>query len=160
MNDLHGEDLVQRARAIAIDAHTGQCDKAGRPYIGHPSRVAHRLNDPDAKAAGWLHDVLEDTRDLEPARQITADDLAAAGIPAHVIAAVEALTHTHGEPRDVYHARIVAAGPLAVRVKHADIDDNTDPERLAQLDNATRTRLIRKYNMARRALDPQLRGTT
>jgi hypothetical protein len=46
----------------------------------------------------------------------------------------------------------VAADPLALEVKRADIADNTDPERVAQLEAATRERLAAKYARARDVL--------
>jgi hypothetical protein len=61
---------VQTAERFAVAAHEGQTDKAGRPYIEHPRRVARRLDTPEALAAAFLHDVLEDT-------EHTAADLAA-----------------------------------------------------------------------------------
>ncbi|MDX6230901.1 MAG: hypothetical protein QOI76_4291, partial [Frankiales bacterium] len=103
-----------------------------------------------AEAAAWLHDVLEDTR-------TTVTDLAAQGIPATVVAAVEALTRGNGEAPDDYYAR-VAANPLALKVKRADIADNADPERLAHLDPATRERLTAKYDHARVVLDQLAAG--
>lgn len=32
--------MTKRAREIATEAHAGQVDKAGEPYIGHPARFA------------------------------------------------------------------------------------------------------------------------
>ena len=147
-------DLVARARALATSAHAGQVDKAGAPYITHPERVAARVaggtptgthDDAEAVAVAWLHDVVEDTA-------VTAADLAAAGFPGTVVAAVLALTRAPGEDPDGYYAR-VAADPLALRVKRADIADNTDPARVAALDPATRERLAAKYAHALAVLD-------
>jgi len=142
--------LVDVARAIATSAHDGQVDKSGRPYIGHPTRVAKNAaaagGDDRVVAAAWLHDVLEDTN-------TTAADLAAAGIPPEVIDAVLAVTKVPDEPVDSYFARI-NADPIAIRVKHADLADNTDPDRVRLLDQATRERLAAKYARARRLLAP------
>lgn len=44
------------------------------------------------------------------------------------------------------------AVPLALTVKLADLADNSDPQRLARLDAATRERLITKYARARAEL--------
>ncbi len=56
--------LVQRAYAVAEQAHAGQTRKSGEPYIQHPLAVALLLADmrmdPDTIAAGLLHDVIED----------------------------------------------------------------------------------------------------
>lgn len=137
----HLLEQVELARQIATRAHAGQTDKAGRPYIDHPRRVAARLADLQAQAAAWLHDVIEDT-------EVTAEDLRNEGVDDEVIAAVELLTRT-GD--DAYYARI-AEHPLAREVKLADIADNTDPARTALLDPETRQRLATKYEHARRAL--------
>jgi hypothetical protein len=138
----HLLEQVEFARRIATRAHAGQVDKAGRPYIAHPQRVAARVEDLQAEAVAWLHDVLEDT-------EVTAEDLRVQGIDDEVVRAVELLTRDVDD--DVYYARI-AAYPVAREVKLADIADNTDPVRTALLDPATRDRLAEKYTHARRAL--------
>ena len=140
--------LVATARRIATAAHRGQVDKAGAPYIGHPPRVAGHAaaagGDHRVVAAAWLHDVVEDT-------VVTPDDLRAAGIPDDVVAAVLAVSKRPGESLEDYVAR-VRADPLAVAVKTADLADNTDPARLARLDEATRLRLTEKYARVRELL--------
>lgn len=139
--------IVERARRVAERAHAGQVDKAGAPYITHPERVAARVSgDPAAEAVAWLHDVVEDC-------DVTPDDLRAHGFDEDVVTAVEALTFLDGDDRDAYYARI-AANPLALTVKLADLADNSDPARLSRLDGATRARLERKYAHAYRKLMP------
>jgi len=60
-------NLVEKALEVAIEAHKGQVRKAekDKPYIVHPIRVAEILkqysNNQELVAAGYLHDVLEDT---------------------------------------------------------------------------------------------------
>jgi len=134
-------NVVARAQRIAETAHAGQVDKSGHPYINHPRRVAERLHGDAAVAAGWLHDVLEDT-------PTTTDDLRAAGIPEEVIDAVVAVTKRPGESAEDYAAR-VRESPIGYQVKLADLDDNTDPERLTLLDDVTRSRLETKYDTMR-----------
>lgn len=141
--------LVGKARKLAESAHAGQVDKAGRPYIEHPKRVAEAVADHPtsaglAQAVAWLHDVVEDT-------DVTEIDLMAAAMPAEVVAAVLAITHRPNEPRAEYYAR-VRQNELARYVKLADVADNSDPVRLALLDDVTRQRLERKYVAARAAL--------
>ncbi|MFZ1285925.1 MAG: HD domain-containing protein [Candidatus Phosphoribacter sp.] len=138
-------ELVHQAEALARAAHKDQVDKAGLPYIHHPARVATRVVGDDlAQATAWLHDVVEDT-------EVTLTELAEAGFPEAVVAAVDALTRRPDEPADDYYAR-VAADPLALLVKRADIADNCSPERLGLLDDATQTRLLAKYTHAREVL--------
>ncbi|MBU4213582.1 MAG: HD domain-containing protein [Actinobacteria bacterium] len=147
---------VQRARELAIAAHAGQVDKNGSPYHLHPEAVAAAF-DPDTEpvecAAAWLHDVLEDTA-------VDADGMREQGIQDPVIAVVELLTRHRDQPDADYYAQI-RADPTARRVKLADIAHNTDPDRVAQLDEPTRRRLAAKYAKARAALgvdDPHAPG--
>jgi (p)ppGpp synthase/HD superfamily hydrolase len=143
-----GTTEVAVARAIAVLAHRGQTDKAGKPYIEHPTRVARTLErrkySADVVAGGWLHDVLEDT-------DLTRDDLHAAGVTWPVILYVEAVTRVADEPPETYYQRVLATSG-AYAIKQADIEDNTNPARLALLDDATIVRLTRKYAKARAAL--------
>lgn len=138
-------DLVSTARTLAEHHHDGQVDQAGAPYLGHILRVAEMVSPQEAEyvAAALLHDILEDT-------DATEADLAAAGIPEVVIAAVVILTKTGG-PLDDYYAR-VRTNPIALAVKLADVADNSDPSRLSRLEPAVRDRLTRKYAKALTAL--------
>ena len=148
---VFGPALVETARRLATQAHGEQKDKAGNPYIDHPRRVAERLEaagaSAQAVAAGWLHDVLEDT-------PTTAADLVAVGIPAEVIDAITAVTKRPGEPTEDYAARIRASA-LGLQVKEADLADNCDPARMALLDENTRERLTSKYLRMRTLLHPE-----
>ncbi|MBO9041445.1 MULTISPECIES: HD domain-containing protein [Curtobacterium] len=148
---MRQEQLIAVALTIAREAHAGQVDKAGRAYIEHPVRVAKRVRrrNPDASAgvvaAALLHDVLEDT-------ELTRADLLDRGIPVDVVDDVDAVTKRAGESPEEYFARVRArAGARAV--KGADIEDNTDPERLAQLDEPTRRRLLAKYERSQQLLE-------
>ncbi|OCA91223.1 (p)ppGpp synthetase [Bacillus sp. FJAT-27225] len=64
LNDEHVQ-LVQKAYEYAEMAHREQIRKSGEPYIIHPVQVAGILADlemdPATVAAGFLHDVVEDT---------------------------------------------------------------------------------------------------
>ena len=51
---------LQRAIEIAAEAHRGQTDKAGAPYLLHPLRVMMPLETDDERIVGVLHDVVED----------------------------------------------------------------------------------------------------
>jgi (p)ppGpp synthase/HD superfamily hydrolase len=145
---------LDEAIKLATRAHTGQADKAGDEYIGHPLRVMRTVAtsaaaagvDPlHARMAAVLHDVVEDS-------DVTLADLRAAGYPAAVVAAVDALTHPEGEQTEAYLAR-VAADPIAVVVKRADMADNSDPARLARLPAETADRYALRYAGRRRLLD-------
>lgn len=151
--ELYGRDLEVAARAIATVAHAGQVDKAGNPYIEHPARVAARVADHVEDAAvAWLHDVLEDT-------DVTVEVLRAAGISTGIIHDVELLTRKPDQQPEDYYA-MVRQSFRARRVKLADIEDNSDIERLALLDDQTMSRLIRKYAKARLLLSVRSAGET
>ena len=58
-------NLICRAFNFAYELHEGQTRKSGEPYIAHPIAVAGLLRslggDSITIAAGFLHDVVEDT---------------------------------------------------------------------------------------------------
>ena len=58
-------DIVIEAASMAADLHGVQARKDGTPYFQHPARVATLLAragaDDELVAAGFLHDVIEDT---------------------------------------------------------------------------------------------------
>ncbi|MCL1837968.1 MAG: HD domain-containing protein [Propionibacteriaceae bacterium] len=141
--------ICKAAERLAFLAHTGQTDQAGHEYVWHAMLVAAGVKEAggsqEAVAAAWLHDTVEDT-------WVTGNFLVEAGFPEAVVDAVDAVTKRHGEPVDEYAHRI-AANPLAVMVKKADLADNTNPDRLAQLEPATRTRLETKYATFTAVLD-------
>ncbi|MFC5466706.1 RelA/SpoT family protein [Lederbergia graminis] len=64
LNDEHVA-FVRKAYEFAYNAHKEQVRKSGEPYIIHPIQVAGILAnlemDPATLAAGFLHDVVEDT---------------------------------------------------------------------------------------------------
>ncbi len=137
------DDIVSRAKALAMRAHTGQVDKAGRPYIEHVARVAAAVSDdPVAEAVAWLHDVLEDCSAFEEYVY---------QFPGYIFGPVETLSRTEYADEKNYYP-FIKDDPVALRVKLADIADNSSEERLALLDEKTAARLRRKYAKAIAAL--------
>lgn len=138
-------ERIGYAMAYAHMVHLGQKDKLGAPYTDHLRAVAAAIPTGDhlAQQVAWLHDSLEDT-DAQA-------DVIEALVGAEGLAAVQAITHRKHEPRADYYAR-VKQNPLALRVKLADVAHNSDPKRLAQLDEKTRERLADKYAAALLAL--------
>lgn len=124
---------LERAIVLAAEAHAGQIDKAGKPYILHPLRVMLAMDSEQAQIAAVLHDVVEDTT-------VTLADLQAAGFESAIIEAVQALTKTAGESR-IEAAHRAAAHPIARVVKLADVTDNMDLGRIAQPTERDRVRL-------------------
>jgi (p)ppGpp synthase/HD superfamily hydrolase len=129
----------ERAIEIAAKAHAGQVDKAGQPYVLHPLRMMLAVTMPEARMAAVLHDIVEDTT-------VTLDELRAAGFPATVLEAVEALTKREGEDYEAFIRR-VAPNPIAREVKLADLRDNSDLSRISEPTERDRER-IKKYSRA------------
>ena len=130
---------LDRAIEIAAGAHAGQQNKDGDPYILHPIRIMMRLDGLNAKMAGVLHDVVEDT-------PWTIEQLRAEGFSEEVLAAVDCLTHRDGEEYFDYVAR-AGSNPLARKVKLADLEDNMNVMRLAEVRDKDLER-VRKYHKA------------
>jgi len=135
---------LDRAIAIAADAHAYLVDKGGQPYILHPLRLVLALNDPTDRIVAALHDVVEDCADWPFAR------LADEGFSVEVLEAVNALTRKDGESYDDFIAR-AGANPIARRVKLADLDDNMDMTRIPNPTQKDWDR-VRKYARAVTAL--------
>ncbi|MDT9690342.1 HD domain-containing protein [Streptomyces sp. P9(2023)] len=136
---------LAQVESLAVAAHEGQTDKAGRPYAEHLRAVAEgvraRGGSEEQIAAAWLHDAVEDDA-------LSAEWLDSAELPCAVKDMVLALTKRTGEELESYTRRILAV-PGALLVKEADLAHNADPARLAVLDEPTRTRLTAKYATVR-----------
>jgi len=132
---------IDDAIGMALFAHRGQTDKSGQAYILHPLRVMMNVETPEEQIIAVLHDVLEDT-------ETTRHDILNK-FPLYILHAVEALSHLKGEPREDYLTR-VCKNPRAKIVKLADIEDNSDPSRLAKLDSVTAERLRLKYEQSKK----------
>ena len=61
--------LTIKAMKLAYNAHEGQFDQSGVPYIFHPVHLAEQMEDEVSTCVALLHDILEDTdftvQDLE-----------------------------------------------------------------------------------------------
>ena len=138
--------MIGTALEIAWDAHKGQTDKAGNPYIRHPMTVASSMDTEEEIAAALLHDVVEDS-------EYTFKDLKERGIPETVLEALRLLTH---DPEEDYfsYVRKIRANPIATKVKLADLEHNSRLDRLPEITEKDLQRL-EKYKKARDILtDP------
>jgi (p)ppGpp synthase/HD superfamily hydrolase len=115
---------LERAIAIAAEAHAGQVDKAGAPYVLHPLRVMLSLASNDERIVGVLHDVCEDCLEW------TFDRLRKEGFPDHIIVALQSVTKREGEEYEDF-VRRAAANPIGRSVKRADMMDNIDLSRIS-----------------------------
>jgi (p)ppGpp synthase/HD superfamily hydrolase len=117
-------EMLDKMLVIVTNAHHGQFDKGGRPYILHPLRVMSFLkeDDEELQCIALGHDVIEDT-------SVTYEDLRAAGISERVIIGIEALTKQKGYSYDDYKKQVFA-NVDAMKVKLCDLRHNTDIRRL------------------------------
>lgn len=131
--------LTNRAMQIAYDAHHGQTDKCGMPYIFHPYHLAEQMDSEYAVCVALLHDVLEDTD--------YPRDALVAEFPDEVVAALDLLTHKAGVPYLEYVEKI-KTNVLARKVKLADLTHNCDTTRIPLDGEAAQRRLEQKYYKA------------
>lgn len=132
-------ELLGKVLVLATNAHAGQFDRGGRPYILHPLKVMHYLksDDEELQCMALLHDVIEDTK-------TTWQDLRDIGCTERVLAGVKALTKMPGQSYDEYKLEVFA-NEDAMRVKMADLRHNTDIRRLKGVSQKDIERLA-KYN--------------
>jgi len=135
---MNEEQLLEKALAIAVDAHRGQTDRCGVPYILHPIRVMCRLDTVTEKTVAILHDVVEDT-------DWTFEDLEEEGFPRVVLEALDSVTKRKGEAYEDFVKRS-AGNPVGRKVKLADLEDNMDPRRLREITDDDKARLQRYIN--------------
>ncbi len=137
--------LTVKAMQIAYQAHHGQTDKCGCPYVFHPFHLAEQMQDEYTTCAALLHDVVEDT-------DMTIEQLAEE-FPEPVITALKLLTHEDGTDYFDY-VRALKDNPIARAVKLADLAHNSDPQRCALVDEPqerTKSRM-KKYEKAKQIL--------
>jgi len=135
---------IEDAIEVATEAHKGQKDKNGQPYIYHPLRVMLAVQSDFERMVAIMHDVVEDTN-------WTIEDVAAENFSNEVVKAIKAITKKKNQSYEEY-LEIVKADPIARTVKIADIRDNASPMRLYLLDPETIIRLTEKYSKALRFL--------
>ena len=124
-------ELTNKAMKIAYDAHHGQFDKGGIPYIYHPIHLAEQMDDEVECVCALLHDVVEDT-------DITFEDLEK-DFPNEVIDILKLLTHEDGiEYMD--YVRKIKTNKVATKVKMADIKHNYDKSRLTELPDSLKAK--------------------
>lgn len=145
---------LERAIALATEAHAGQTDKAGAPYILHPLRVMQALSSEQERIVGVLHDAVEDGGPVW-----TIDRLADEGFTTEVLEALRLVTkRPEDEAKDdetyFQFVRRTIVNPIARRVKMADIRDNLDVTRMPEVTERDRLRLNR-YLKALRMLQAE-----
>ena len=114
-------EQTKKAMIIAYNAHHGQVDKSGVPYIFHPIHVAEQMETEEECIVALLHDTVEDTN-------ITFEVLEKE-FSATVIEALKLLTHD--ESIDYFdYVRKLKNNPIAKKVKLADLYHDSDITRM------------------------------
>jgi (p)ppGpp synthase/HD superfamily hydrolase len=133
---------------LAAEAHTGQVDKGGLPYVEHVRAVSRGLAPfgTGLQMAGLLHDAVEDT-------SLTGRRLLDAGIPASVVATVLRVSNRPGVDYQDMITDIVT-DHAATLLKISDNAHNSRSDRAGMLPREQRRRLQTKYASARRVLWP------
>ena len=136
--------MLERAIEIAVEAHKGQIDKGGSPYILHPLRVMMSVDGELEKIVAVLHDVVEDS-------DWTFEALVAEGFSIEVIEALKSVTkNSDNEDYDSFIQRAIG-NPIGRKVKIADIRDNLDVTRISDITDKDVKR-INKYKKALKIL--------
>lgn len=139
--------LTNKAMRIAYEAHHGQYDVNGVPYIFHPYHVAEQMNDEITVCTALLHDVAEDT-------DITIEQLEKE-FPEEVTEALKLLTHDKNTDYFDYIEKI-RSNPVAKAVKLADLAHNSDISRITDKNVVSEKKLEYwnyKYSAAKRILE-------
>ena len=132
-------DLTRKAITVAYNAHQGQLDRAGLPYILHPLHVAEQMKDEDTCVVALLHDVIEDT-------DLTLENLREYGFTEAQIEGVRVMTREEDEDYFEY-IKSVKTNPLALAVKLEDLKHNSDVTRIIEMTDKDLQR-IEKYKKA------------
>jgi len=147
---------LEKAIKIAVEAHTGQVDKGGNPYILHPLRVMLSLDSEEERIVGVLHDVVEDCKGWSWER------LKEQGCSDKLIEALKSVSKTPDEEKQfkemddpnkkmdhyLQFIKRAKANKIGRHVKAADIRDNLD---ISRIDDITE-RDINRLNRYKKAL--------
>jgi (p)ppGpp synthase/HD superfamily hydrolase len=144
-------EMLGKMIVLVTNAHAGQYDRGGNPYILHTLKVMHYLktDDEELQCIALGHDVIEDTN-------TTYADLRAAGITERVITGIRALTKVPGETYDEYKQRVFSSTD-AMRVKLCDLRHNTDIRRLKGVSERDLNRMA-KYHRFYLEIQSRLQG--
>ena len=135
--------LTCKAMKYAYDAHHGQLDKNGVPYIFHPYHLAEQMTDEYTTCAALLHDVVEDT-------DVSLSDLEKE-FPAQVTEAVKLLTHDDSVDYLDY-VRALKPNPIAKAVKLADLRHNSDLSRYISEEQRNAPKVLQRMEKYTKAI--------
>ncbi len=134
------QEQLSLAIKAAANAHSGQYDKGGKPYILHPIHLMSQLMfDTQLATIAVLHDVVEDS-------DITLKHLKHIGFSSRVISALDVLTHRKGQEYQEYIG-LICTNYDAIRVKRKDLEHNSSITRLKGIEEKDIARM-EKYHRA------------
>lgn len=117
-------ELLGKFIVFATNAHAGQFDKAGQPYILHVLEVLHgvREQNEEIQCIAVGHDLFEDTN-------TTVEDLVELGATNSIVEGILSLTKQNGESYKNYKKKVLNS-KNAMLVKQSDLRHNSDITRL------------------------------
>lgn len=119
--------MLARAISIVALAFENKTDRGGQPYILHCLRVMNKMpkEDEELRCIAVMHDLVEDTN-------WTLEQLSLSGFSDRVLTGINLLTKKDDIDYDTYIQRI-CLNVNAIKVKLADLEDNSDITRLKGL---------------------------
>lgn len=132
--------MLSQMLHIVTNAHHGQFDRGGQPYVLHVLKVMHYLksDDEELQCIALGHDVIEDT-------DVTYQELREAGFTDRVIEGIRLLTKLPGQTLDEYKAGVFSSVD-AMRVKLCDLRHNSDIRRLKGVTEKDVNRMVKYHN--------------
>lgn len=133
-------ELLNKMLVLATNKHSGQFDKAGKPYILHCLAVMYLLNsdDEELQCIALGHDLVEDT-------DVSYFDLNLQ-FSERIVEGISALTKQRGETPEEYLSKI-NCNKDAIRVKLADLTHNSDIRRLKGVTEKDIKRTVKYHEM-------------
>lgn len=125
-------EQINKAMNLAYEAHAGQFDKAGVPYIYHCMLVAYSLSEytyyvfEDDIIIALLHDVLEDNKNY------TIGNIKELGFSENVIEGLKLLNHDKNESYEEYIEHIIKNRSASL-VKLSDLSHNLMETRIQDI---------------------------
>ena len=139
--------MLTEAIILAAQAHEGQLDKGGHPYIFHPLRLMLQLESEKDRIIAILHDVIEDT-------DWTLDKLREEGFSEEIVSVIDSLSRREEENYEEYIGRLMR-DPTACRIKLLDLRDNRDLTRI-RVESADVRERVKKYQRAQKRIQEAL----
>ncbi|MDP9698342.1 MULTISPECIES: HD domain-containing protein [Paenibacillus] len=113
---------IESAISLALQAHKGQLDKGGQPYILHPLAVMNRVESMEEKIVAVLHDAIEDS-------EVTIEELRGLGFSEEILTAIQLLTRSTEDSYEEFIEK-TTTNRTARNVKIADIKENMNISRI------------------------------